>query len=226
MFHYIISGGIVMIPIGLVSIAALAILIEKFSQLSKFKKPPAGFLTSVSNYIRKQEWESALLTCRKSQHPLAQILETGFLEFTKNTIDLRAVEEAMRRKGDETIYQLETSLKWLASLITVLPLLGFLGTIIGLISSFSKWQTLGANVTIAHLSGGMYEAMITTAAGLILAIPYHLAYVYLAGRVERIELTLSAQATEFLSRIRQANLQYDTGVYTDPEISSEVVKNK
>lgn len=203
MTRYIVMGGIIMIPIGIVSVIALALVIEKFLTFARWSRPSPSFLTSVYDAIRKNRWESAQTACQNSKHPVARIFEAGLGETTKAVTDLRSVEETMKLAGDTIIHELEGSLKFLGSLVTILPLLGFLGTIVGLIMSFERWQTLGANITIGELSGGMYQAMITTAAGLILAIPYYLFYQHLLSRLETIELELSQYATEFLSRVRQ-----------------------
>ncbi len=202
MISYIALGGIVMIPIGIVSVIAFAIVLEKMAALVKFRKPSSAFLAQIFESVRKREWEFAQSQCQKSRHPLAQILNSGLSEITKESTDLRAVEEVMKLTGDEIIQELESSLKFLGTLIHVLPLLGFLGTIIGLIFAFQKWEALGTGVTISELSGGIYQAMITTAAGLILVIPYLFAYGFFTSRVEAIELQLSKYATEFLSRLR------------------------
>lgn len=216
MLHYIVKGGWVMIPIGLVSVIALAIVIEKWMCFSRFRKIPAGFLPTVFDALRKNKLEDAQAACQHAQHPIARIFEAGFSELGREISDWRAIEDAMRLKGEQTIQRAEATLKILSSLTTVLPLLGFLGTIVGLIISFQKWEALGPAVTIGELSGGMYQAMITTATGLILAIPYYLLYSYLAAKLESIEIEWSQYATEFLSRLRQAALQADAGTESFP----------
>ena len=217
LIRYIALGGVVMIPIGIVSVIAFAIVVEKTIALAKFRKPASAFLAAVFESVRRRDWEYAQDQCRKFRHPLARILEAGLSEMTRETTDLRAVEEAMKLKGDEIIHELESTLKFLGSLINILPLLGFLGTIVGLIAAFQKWETLGANVTISELSGGIYQAMITTAAGLILVIPYFLAHGFFTSRVTTIELELSRYATEFLSRLRHASLRTDMARETPGE---------
>lgn len=195
-----------MIPIGIVSIAALSICLEKFFTLARLSPPPPAFLAGISDSIRRRDWQQALIICRNAKHPLAQIFDAGLSEITKTSIDLHAVEEATKLKGDDVVFRMESSLKLLGAFVTVLPLLGFLGTIIGLITAFQQWQALGASVTVSQLSGGMYQAMLTTAAGLILAIPYYLLHHWFASQLEAGSLRLSHYGTEFISKIRQAVL--------------------
>jgi len=193
-----------MVPILIVSVVALTIVIEKWFTLSRLRKPSPAFLISIFEAIRQHDWELALGRSRALKHPLARILEIGLLEATKESSDFRTIEESMKLKGDEIIHKMDESLKMLGSLITILPWLGFLGTIVGLIVAFQRWEILGASVTIAQLSSGIYQAMITTAAALMFVIPYFLAHQHLSSKVGNIALELSRFATEFLSRLRSS----------------------
>ncbi len=209
MIRMILMGGPVMIPIGIASVFALAIIIEKLIALVRYDPSPSLLLASLYESVRKRDFQRSALICKGSAHPIAPVLEAGLLELSKDFGDLRSVEEAVQAKGDEVVHELESSLKLLGSLVSILPLLGFLGTITGLIVAFQKWETLGGQVTVADLSGGMYQAMITTAAGLILAIPYYLAHGWLASRVEAVATNYSRLTTEFLARVRQATLSQE-----------------
>ncbi len=204
MLHYIILGGPVMIPIGIVSLIALSIVVEKLFSLARLSNVSPMFLAGISESIRRRDWPQAQIICRNFKHPISEIFSAGFAEIGKSLTDLHAVEEAVKLTGDEIIFRLESGIKLLGALVTVLPLLGFLGTIIGLIGAFQEWQALGTSVTVAQLSGGMYAAMITTAAGLILAIPYFLIHHWFLARLEARALQLSHYTTEFISKIRQA----------------------
>lgn len=210
MIDYILKGGVVMIPILIASVAALTLIIEKFATLARLKKIPSAFLAAVFDAIGRNKLETAQLNCQNSRHPLARVFEAGLAELSKEVNELRSVEEAIKLKGDQILQRTETGLKILGSLVTVLPLLGFMGTIVGLIICFQKWEALGPAVTIGELSGGMYQAMITTAAGLILAIPYYLFHSYLTAKLESVEIEWSQYATEFLSRLRQAALRNES----------------
>lgn len=207
MLHYIILGGPVMIPIGIVSIIALSIVIEKLFSLSRLTTISPMFFAGISESIRRRDWHQAQIICRNFKFPISQIFDAGLSELGKSATDLHAVEEAVRLKGDNIVFQTESGLKVLGALVTVLPLLGFLGTIIGLIGAFQEWQALGTAITVSQLSGGIYQAMITTAAGLMLAIPYYLIHHWLVSGLEEKVLRLSYFTTEFISKIRQAVIQ-------------------
>lgn len=217
MIHYLTLGGPVMIPIGIVSIVALTVIIEKSFALVKFRAPTSALLASLFDSIRRRDWARAQAACRASVHPLSDVLEAGLAEAMKDRTDLRSIEEALKIKGDEVIHRFESSIKLLGTMVTVLPLLGFLGTIVGLIAAFQRWESLGAAVTVSELSGGIYQAMITTAAGLILAIPYYLAHSWLVAQTELVALRFSRDATELLSRIHQACFAQDVSEKPEAE---------
>ncbi len=111
-----------------------------------------------------------------------------------------AVDHAMRAEGLRRLARVERGLSPLGALITLLPMLGFLGTILGLIRAFMQWERLGANIQVASLAGGMYEAMLTTAAGLCAAIPYYLIYTLLSGRAAARARRLEVAHELFLQR--------------------------
>jgi len=210
MIQYLTMGGWMMVPIGLVSILALAIVIEKAITLSRVRKPAYAMIMTVFDHIRRREWESAQAFCRKQRHPLLRIFDAGLTEITQETTDLRAVEESMKLRGDEVVRGMESSLNLLGAIVTILPLMGFLGTMVGLISAFQRWESLGSAVTISDLSGGIYQAMITTAVALGLVIPYFLAHSYFVSQIQKLELDLSKRATEFLARIRRTWMESET----------------
>ncbi len=205
MIQYIALGGVTMIPVLLVSVIALAIVIEKFFSFQKFRRPRHAFLLTVYDLVKKRDWEQALRECKKSDYPVALVFQAGLEEATKEVTDLRTIEEALQLKGNELIHRLEMGLKFLGSVITLLPFLGLVGTMYGLIIAFQRWEALGSNVTISDLAGGIYHAMITTATGLTLMVPYYVIYNFFVAKVDTIELRFSQYATDFISRIRNSS---------------------
>lgn len=210
MIKFLALGGITMIPIIIVSMYALAIVIEKIVSFRKYKQPGASFFAIIFDLIKKCDWPRAEKECKRSDSAVAKVWEEGFREANREITDLKAIEEAMQFKGNEIIHNLEMGLKSLASVITLLPLLGLVGTILGLIVAFQKWELMGANVTISDLAGGIYHAMITTATGLVLLVPYYVIYNWLTMKVDTIELELSRRTTEILSRMRHVSMESET----------------
>ncbi|PIQ87075.1 MAG: hypothetical protein COV74_02240 [Candidatus Omnitrophica bacterium CG11_big_fil_rev_8_21_14_0_20_45_26] len=207
---YMTKGGFMMLPILLVSVIALMIVIDKAIYLASLRTPAPAVLNQIFSAVRKRDLKTAAKHVQTLRHPLSHLLEAGMMESAKSLSDLHSVEEAIKLAAEEIGHKMQASLKVLASLITILPLLGFLGTIIGLIASFQAWEVMGDKVTVAQLAGGIYQAMITTAAGLICVIPYYLAHGYLNAKVSALEMAFSKNATEFLSSLRQSVMAFDS----------------
>ena len=174
MFTFIIKGGPIMLPIILGSIFGLAIVIERFWVFRGMKLNTFDFIQAVFKDIKEGKIKEALALCDKyTHHPLGAIFKIGI---ERRNLPLERLEKVLEQAGNNQIQKLEKFLGALVSIIGIEPLLGFLGTITGLIRAFMSWERAGANVTVSVLAGGIYEAMLTTAAGLIVAIPLYLCY--------------------------------------------------
>ena len=196
-----------MIPIGLCSIAAGAFCVIQWLRLKKTSQDSSKAIAEITKSIQNRDWASALRICEHHDHPFFIPWRACFGLLIEGKSDLRDIEEAVTIEGSKMIAQLESPLKPLAAITTVLPMLGFLGTIVGLIISFQNWEQMGAHVSIGRLASGIYQAMITTAAGLITAIPYHLLYHYFTARAEGIALEFSKRTTELFRRIKDTLLR-------------------
>lgn len=204
MLNFIIKGGPVMIPIILGSILGLAIVLEKiliFRSLGTLES--YGFIQQIFRNLKTSKIKEALELCEKNLYfPVAAVFKMGI---ERRSLSAERLETILEQAGNNQIQRLEKRLGALSSIISIEPLLGFLGTITGLIRAFMSWEQAGANVTVNSLAGGIYEAMITTAAGLIIAIPLYLFYNYFVNRIKHIanELTNhSIQLIEILSEIK------------------------
>lgn len=177
----IMKGGPIMIPILLGSVIALAIIIERFWTLWRIRLNIPQFAHEIFLHLERGQFQKALERCAKVRHPIADVFKLGILNR-----DLRKeeVESMMEREGDEQIQYLERYLGALIIIIGVEPMLGFLGTIIGLIRAFMAWEHLGPNITVSALAAGIYQAMITTAAGLSVAIPFYIIYHLIVGKIK------------------------------------------
>ena len=180
-FSLIVKGGPIMIPIILGSIVALAIILERFWMLRKIRINFQQFAQEVFILLERGQFQKALERCEAVEHPVGDVFKLGILN---RNLKRQEIESMMEREGNEQIQYLEQYLGALMIIIGVEPMLGFLGTIVGLIKAFMAWEQLGANITVSALAAGIYQAMITTAAGLIVAIPAYILYHLIVGKIK------------------------------------------
>ncbi|MBI4395274.1 MAG: MotA/TolQ/ExbB proton channel family protein [Candidatus Omnitrophica bacterium] len=206
MLEYLVKGGPVMILIGLASVIALALVIIQWLRFLEISDKNSKPTIEIIHAIKKRDWMRAFELTRQFDHPFLKSWHVGFKLLTEGKHDLKDIEEAVSIEGAKTIAKLESALKPLGALTATLPMLGFLGTILGLIVSFRYWEQMGAQVSISGLAAGIYQAMITTAAGLIAAIPYHFLYHHFIARAERTAFILSQETTELLREMKRVLL--------------------
>jgi biopolymer transport protein ExbB len=201
MFNFIIKGGWVMLPIILASIFGLAIVIERSWVFRGMRLNSFDFVQAVFKCMKDGKIKDVLELCeRYNHHSLGVIFKIGI---ERRSLPLERLEKVLEQAGNNQVQKLEKFLGALASIIGIEPLLGFLGTITGLIRAFMSWERAGANVTVSVLAGGIYEAMITTAAGLIVAIPLYLCYNYFISRIKFISNELSNHCIQLLEVIAE-----------------------
>ncbi len=202
--NFLIKGGPVMIPILLGSIFGLAIVLEKIILFIRIRPKTKDFPALLFRYLKNKRIEDALSLCAKNSHsPIAFIFKVAI---ERRYLAIERLEKILEQSGNNQLQRLERHLGALASIISIEPLLGFLGTISGLIKAFMSWEKAGANISVSLLASGIYEAMITTAFGLGIAIPLYLIYNYFINRIKYMgnELTNYAlQIMELFSEIKQ-----------------------
>jgi biopolymer transport protein ExbB len=181
MFELIIKGGVIMIPIIFFSIIGLALILERIWALWRIRLDIPRFAREIFIDVQGGQLKKALARCRQVRHPIADVFKVGILNRTLKRED---IEKLMEREGEEQVQYLEQYLGALIMIIGVEPMMGFLGTIVGLIRAFMAWEQLGSNITVSALAAGIYQAMITTAGGLIVAIPYFIIYHLIVGKIK------------------------------------------
>ena len=200
----IIKGGPVMIPILIGSVIGLAIIINRLWLLYRWSGNSQEFTREVIENVRAGRFDEAREVCLKNpRYPLAATLMVGI---NKKDLPDHEVEKSMERAGNAQVKELEPYIGGLISIIGIEPLLGFLGTITGLIRAFMAWEKAGSDITVSALASGIYEAMITTAAGLIIAVPYYLVCNFIISRIKYISYELSdgsMQLAEELSAFKR-----------------------
>lgn len=192
----VVKGGPVMVPILLGSVVGFTIVLERTIAFLKISsRDGQQCLTKVLQALRHGRVEAALSATRGVDHPIAAVLRRGLESWA---LPAEAVERAMEQAAQQQVRVLEHWFGGLSSVITMEPMLGFLGTITGLIRAFMVWEAAGARVSVSQLAAGIYEAMITTAAGLIIAIPLLMAHNAFVSRIKRLAGTLTDAAHELL----------------------------
>ena len=189
-------GGPVMIPIVMCSIFALALSMERLYYFFRLHlgKDIDHFFEQLRAAIQTQRWTDAQALCESWQGPVARVVLAG-LEYRERTP--QEIDEVMEAAAHEELPAVEQHLRWLSTLAQVATLLGLLGTVTGLVRAFQVIQvkTAGGNpVSPGDLAGGVWEALITTVAGLIIAIPTILAYNYLGSRVSEVQFQMEKAA--------------------------------
>jgi biopolymer transport protein ExbB len=195
-----IKGGWVMIPIILLSLAAAYIFIERYYVIRKATKEDQNFMNRIKDYIHDGKIEAALALCRSTDSPSARMIEKGISRLGR---PLQDISTAIENVGKLEISKLEKSFPTLATITGAEPMLGFLGTVIGMVQSFYNMEQAGNNIDVSMMSGGIYTALITTVAGLIVGILGYFAYNTLVVRVERVVFNLEATLTEFMDILNE-----------------------
>jgi biopolymer transport protein ExbB len=198
LFSVLAKGGWLMIFIGIFSLIAIGIFIERLMVLRKAKINLNAFMLKIRQYLSKNDFENALELCYRTPGPISKVLEKGIK--IRNQ-DREEIKDTIESAGRSEIYQLEKGFAALATIAGVAPLTGFLGTVTGMIQAFMRIQELGGNVNATVLAGGIWEALITTAAGLVVGILTLLGYNYLVTKVQRLVFELEISSTNLLEAL-------------------------
>jgi len=199
LWQVFLAGGPVMWPILLCSVFASAIILEKLWYLHKIKIDTQEFLSNILDKMKRHEIKEALKICDSTDSPVSHILKAGILKYDRTRDQIKeAIEDASLYE----IPKLEKNLSILATIAHICPLLGLLGTVTGMIRCF---QTIQAKATAFNpvspgdLAGGIWEALLTTVVGLIVAIPTFVAYNYLVSRINNFILEMEKASTELVN---------------------------
>jgi len=211
LFTIVANGGWLMIPIILCSFIAVAIIIERFVTLRKSTSNIRHLMIKLKALILKGSIDEAVQLCNETPGPTANVLKQGMLRSHGNKEE---IQEAVESAGREQVYYLERYLGVLATIAGVAPLIGFLGTVTGMIAAFMQIERLSGNVNATVLAGGIWEALTTTAAGLIVGILTYIFYNYFVTRVQRFVFEMETSSNELLELLieeKQNNLSFNRG---------------
>lgn len=194
------KGGWVMIPIIILSLLAIYIFVERWYVIAKAGKEDLNFMDRIKDYIYDSKIEAATDLCKSSNTPASHMVEKGISRIGR---PLNDVNTAIENVGKREVYKLEKGLPALATIAGAAPMVGFLGTVIGMIKAFYDMANAGNNIDVSLLSNGIYTAMVTTAAGLVVGIMAYFAYNILVARVEKVIFGLEATSSEFMDILNE-----------------------
>jgi len=191
------GGGFMMWPLGACFVIGMLIIIWKFFSLTGKAASNRKLLKEVDGLIAQQRLDQALALCDDSSAPAGKILAAGLKRYNEGA---SRVTQAIENAGAIEVSKLESGLVWLATLSNVAPLLGFLGTVIGMIQAFQAIEIAG-EVEATLVAGGIKVALITTASGLAIAIPINIAHNYFVTRVDRIVIDMEESAQKMIDAV-------------------------
>ena len=194
-FDLALKGGWIMIPIILLLFIAIVVFIERVLVIRKADKEDTSFMDRIKDYMHDNKIDSALNLCRKSGTPYARMVEKGISRLGRPMNDIQI---AVENVGNIEVAKLEKGFAWVATAAATAPMLGFLGTVTGMVRAFFDMANAGSNVDITLLSSGIYEALITTVAGLIVGIIALFAYNYLVAEVNGVINKMENRSMEFM----------------------------
>ena len=199
-YELALKGGWIMAILGLLSVIAIYIFLERYFTISRASREDKNFMNNIRDFIHNGRIDSALSLCKNNNTPISRMIEKGLTRIGRPLNDINA---AIENIGKLEISRLEKNVAGLATIAGAAPMLGFLGTVIGMIIAFYDMSMAGNNIDVALLSSGIYQAMVTTVGGLIVGIVAYVCYNILVARIEKVVYKLEARSTEFMDLLNE-----------------------
>ena len=194
------KGGWLMLVLMILSIIAIYIFGNKWWLIRKAGKIDKNFMNDIHDFIHDGKIKSALDLCQKYDSPVARLVEKGIERIGR---PLQDIQTAVENMGNVEIARLEKGLPMLATIAGGAPMIGFLGTVTGMIEAFFRMSTAGNNIDITLLSGGIYEAMVTTVGGLFVGIIAYFGYNYLTSQISNLVFKMESTTIEFIDMLHE-----------------------
>ncbi len=195
-----IQGGWIMLVLAVFSVIAMYIFIERFININKAAKNDHMFMETIRNYMMDGKLYDAKVLCQKTSTPLSRMIEKGISRVGK---PLNDIQTAIENVGNLEVGNLEKGVALLAMISGAGPMLGFLGTVIGMIRAFYDMSMAGNNIDIELLSTGIYQAMVTTVGGLIVGIVAFIFYNILVSQIDKVVNLLESKSIEFMDVLNE-----------------------
>lgn len=190
-----VKGGWIMIVLALISVIGVYIFFERLSVLRRAMKRNPLFMERIHDNIRDNDIKSAANYCRNENTPLSRVIEKGLRNYH---LSIAAVRETVNNSANLEIAKLEKGMPVLSTIAAAGPMIGFLGTVTGMVRAFWEMANAGNNIDVSLLSGGIYEAMVTTVGGLVVGIIAIFAYNYLVTLVDKVQNDMEAEIITFM----------------------------
>ena len=194
------KGGFLMIVLAILSVIAIYIFGKKWWMISKAQKVDKNFMRDIRDYIHEGKIKSAIALCEKYDSPVARLVEKGIERIGRPLSDIQAAVENM---GNVEIARLEKRLTTLATISGGAPMIGFLGTVLGMVQAFFNMANAGNNIDITLLSSGIYTAMITTIGGLTVGIIAYFGYNYLTSQISNLVFKMENATIDFMDLLHE-----------------------
>ncbi|MBK6524134.1 MAG: MotA/TolQ/ExbB proton channel family protein [Crocinitomicaceae bacterium] len=195
----VMQGGWTMIPLGILSIMTIYIFVERFLMIQKALKDERNFMVKVKEYLVEGKIDAARALCSQTNNPAARMVEKGISRIGK---PMKDIVSSIENVGKLEIYQLEKRMGFLATVAGAAPMIGFLGTTLGMIKTFHALK-FEKTIELANISGGIMEAMVTTVAGLIIGIIAFMAYNFMVSKVDKVIHHMEGASIEFLDLLNE-----------------------
>jgi biopolymer transport protein ExbB len=199
-FELAMSGGFMMIPIAILSVVAVYLFFERLMIINKANVEPGPFMNRVKDHVLRGDINGAKLLCAQHDSPVGRMIQKGL---TRIGSPLKNIEASIENVGKIEVFRLEKNLSALATIAGAAPMMGFLGTVIGMVQAFIAIAQEEGSVSPKLLSSGIYTAMITTVAGLVVGIIAYLAYNFLVTRVQKVIHKMEYSAIEFIDLLQE-----------------------
>lgn len=199
----VMDGGYIMIPLAVLLLLTIFVFIERCIALHRASREDVTFMKRIRDYIHEGDIESAVSLCKKTGTPYARLILKGVSRIGRPMNDVLV---AIENTGNIEVANLGKGLPWLSTTAAGAPMLGFLGTVVGMVQAFFSLANAGTSANITVLSGGIYQALVTTVAGLVVGIAALFAYNYLVARVNRIMNSLESKTMEFMDLLNEPTL--------------------
>ena len=200
LWSLVMDGGYIMIPLALMLIVSIYIFVERCIAISRASKEDASFMGRIRDYVHEGDLESALQLCKKTDTPYARLIQKGISRIGRPMQDVLV---AIENTGNIEVARLGKGFTWLSTTAAGAPMLGFLGTVTGMIEAFYALAMAGTGANIIVLSSGIYQALVTTVAGLVVGIVALFAYNFLVSRVGRVMTGLETKTMEFMDLLNE-----------------------
>lgn len=196
----LMDGGYIMIPLAILLIVTIYVFVERSLAIHRASKEDHSFMNRIRDYVHEGDIESAFNLCKKTDTPYSRLIQKGLSRIGRPMNDVLV---AIENTGNIEVAQLGKGFPWLSTTAAGAPMLGFLGTVIGMIQAFFSLASAGTSANITVLSSGIYQALVTTVAGLIVGIIALFAYNYLVARVNRVMNSLETKTMEFMDLLNE-----------------------